>query len=818
VQNNNLKNIIFDKKRILFYIYFEWMLWAVISISIISLITLMMGVFIPKVALFLGLATSIFIYAIRIKYYQAHSFEIKIQWFLIIGLIFIALVFRADPYPWIYGGQDQGVYVNMSAYFQTEGTVFIEDKLLNNIPPGVLRDVYENNLDKTLYQLGVYFGGAKDYVFQFYLLHPLWMSLFADLFGDQGRFYSLTFFSLLSIVGIYLLVLVLSRSQVAAFFAGFILAVNPLHVFFSKWPVTEVIVLAFSLLGFFFLSQTLQIANKEKKVDGYLLSLSVLLFSLIFFVRITGFLYFPLLVFFLWVGIWLYRGDHLHTGLVLIKFSIVCLIFYSFSVIYGLMYSAPYAHHVYGLTFGRIFGQYWQIYIFIFIGLIVLFTIAWIIFSKKLYIYRHNLESILLKYGVILFFSVTFISALIGLYNTYRLGFTDSYISSGWYGETWGLAGLGFEVFYRSSVINWLLYSSPLLVFVALWAAFKIKWSWHKLTALIFLSIFLSTNFVINAWVLPYQYYYARYLLSEAVPFTIVLSILILFSIDNKLVKYIKYVALIITIIIFSYLSLIQFDAEEGRRPYQLLNQISEYVDSEDLLIFDKQGWSIYNGVIQTPLIFYYGINTFPISTDKELEIVIEKSPLITSGNVWLLTPKQNNHNYFSLERKLLHYDKVMERSGHVPLTIIEEYWYQELYLYKLKEMLCTPPNCLLVLATDRRMLTQVGRQEGPSIHSTGTPGFLLHGPYQEMNAGIYLLSIGGDVALNGGTAIIGVAIESGNTIIKEFLLEQDSKGLIFEEEIIIGDGLQILEIRIWVDDLVEMRVDTVELSPLEEQ
>jgi hypothetical protein len=800
-------------------LFFEWVTWVVVLVSIIAVLTLVAGFFMPKNVFILGLAITVILIPIRLKNDIVRPFKINLSCFFILGILFLALVFRADPYPWIQGGQDQGLYVNMSAYFQREGNIFIEDEILKTLPTGELRTIYSNNLEELKYrgqyQPGVYYGGDKNYVFQFYPLHPLWMSIFGDIFGNQGRFYSLTFFSLLSIFGFYMLTRALSNSQLAALSAAIILAVNPLHVFFSKFPTTEIVALAFTLIGFYYIHQAMQIANKDKVINYWYLTLSVLCMSMFFFVRITGFMYIPLLIVFLWVGIWLYGQDKLKTGIVLILFSISCLFFYILSVFYGLRFSGPYANDIYASNFGSVFGKYWLVYIMMVIGLLIFLTTIWCLISKKVLNNTGGKTSLVKKYGIVLICCILGLAIISGLHKIYMLGFSEAYISDSWYSSVWGLSGTGLAVIYRSSIINWLLYSSPFLVLTALWASFKVKWTWYQLVLFFFLSVFFVVNFAIKNWVLPYQYYYARYLLSETVPYTIILSVLIIFSLDNIQTRRIKASVIIATIVMFSYLSFLQFNAEEGRRPYEIIDQINGHVDKEDVLLLDTRGWRTSYNLFYTPLSFYHGLKVFPVTSDENIKVIMKNPALLTNGEVWLLKPSITDNENFSLESVFLHYDKIMEKSGRIPIKTIENHLYQELYLYRLLQERHSNSEYLLLTATNRLLLTQVGQRQGSYIISTKKNGFLIYGPYVLINAGRYRLRVVGEIFLNQGISWVDIVAGNGDILIEKFALQNDLSGVLLEEEITIYNKVDDMEIRIWVDDSVDFRLDFIEFYML---
>ena len=92
-------------------------------------------------------------------------------------------------------------------------------------------------------------------VFRLPPLHPLWMAIFGEVFGDAARFHAPGFFGLLGVPGLSLLAFELTGSRPAAFAAGILVATNPLHVFFSRSPASEAVALAFSSLGFYYLAR-----------------------------------------------------------------------------------------------------------------------------------------------------------------------------------------------------------------------------------------------------------------------------------------------------------------------------------------------------------------------------------------------------------------------------------------------------------------------------------------------------------------------------------------------------------------------------------
>ena len=290
---------------------------VVLITSVASIIALVLNVFVPKIVVLLSFILSLVLFGIGKKIFLVQD-ELTIPIWSICLVIILSMFFRAEPYFSIYGGQDQGLYTSMSAHFQKGGEIFMEDDIKKNLQNEELLEVYNNNLvsefnrvlffnthpdtilavtdsiPEIYYQPGVYFGGNKHYVFQFYHLHPIWMAIFGDIFGDNLRFYSLTFFSILSILALSLIAFELTLSSWGAIVVGLLMATNPLHAFFSKSAVTEVVALAFIGMGLYIFLRTIRL-SKIYSISGlkFHATFSASLFAMYFFVRISGFIFLP---------------------------------------------------------------------------------------------------------------------------------------------------------------------------------------------------------------------------------------------------------------------------------------------------------------------------------------------------------------------------------------------------------------------------------------------------------------------------------------------------------------------------------------------
>ena len=167
------------------------------------------------------------------------------RWPHIALLILVALFFRLPAYNYIVGGQDEGLYTNIAQHIDKTGGLDAHDRVMQKLEGSkyLHRYLEDNRIlegTPTLYLLGVYARqpGTAHLIFQFYYLFPVLMAIVGGIFGPTSAVYALTFFGVLSIVFFYRVALLLTQSSTAALLAAGLLDLNPLHAFFSKFPVT----------------------------------------------------------------------------------------------------------------------------------------------------------------------------------------------------------------------------------------------------------------------------------------------------------------------------------------------------------------------------------------------------------------------------------------------------------------------------------------------------------------------------------------------------------------------------------------------------
>ncbi len=623
---------------------------------------------------------------------------------ILLLVLLAALLFRVGPFRTMHGGQDQGLYVGMSAHLQREGSVFIDDPLPDALPDRRSREIYEAGLLTdppfgAAMQPGVYYSHTRgDYVFQFYHLQSLWMATFAEIFGDGARFHALTFFGLLSVLGLCLLTFELTGSRLAVLAAGLLLAVNPLHAYFSRFPVTEVVALGFSSVGFYYLARAfrgMRDAAPGAAVTS-LLTLAAASVSLVFFVRITGFLYMPALVPLFGVGLWWTLEGRRSEGRRIVGFCAAVAALYGLSVLYGLAYSPVYALSVYDRTFGRLLGAYWPL-LSVGAAVAVLVALAAAARNPQRAAVRRLLTLAAETRPWVWLGTAAVAAAVLGsLYQAYQIGFTDRHVGDAFLTQ-FGIVGAGADIFVQSGAAAWLLYATPLLVVVLVWGMHRPDRSAAEVLLYVFLAVCLAANVVFHVPVIYRHYYYARYLLSEAVPYSIVLAVTLTALAGPGAFRRLGVAAILAAMPFHLYFTAKQMPVRHGLQPYAVLSRIADRV-GEGVLLLDVDGFGgrRLHTRLQTPLSLYFGTRVFPYA-EEDLDAVVQSFEGALGANLWLLTNTLNGHPGLRLSETFPYRDHRMDRAGTIPTTINERYWDQTLFLYRQREV-CAAPDCELRL------------------------------------------------------------------------------------------------------------------------
>jgi hypothetical protein len=136
-------------------------------------------------------------------------------------------------------------------------------------------------------------------------------------------------------------------------------------------------------------------------------------------------------------------------------------------------------------------------------------------------------------------------------------------------------------------------------------------------------------------------------------------------------------------------------------------------------------------------------------------------------------------------------------------------------FLDSLNKELCIPPYCINK-QNMKDVLTEVGHYENGTIYSTGKEGFLKFGPYNRLNKGKYRFNLFGGI-VSAETAWVDIVSNKGGLIHARFELiniSSTAEGVLLEKNINIEQDVADLEVRVYVGQMDNLRLDSYSLLP----
>ncbi|KKP66011.1 MAG: Sulfatase [Candidatus Moranbacteria bacterium GW2011_GWD2_37_9] len=655
-------------------------------VSILNVILLAASFFYPVISLIISLFILLIVLLI---------FKIKVIWkdktfhylfFIILG---ISLLLRLSPNLYLTGGQDQGTYVSLSQQYEVNHGLDIKDELRTGFTARLKRFY-----DRTNILLGVDLRDKQtsEYVIPFYPVLPSWMATFSTIFGTDNRMYALTMFSMLSLVGVYLFTYeVTSKNQNTALLASFLLGINPLHVYFSRVPLTEIVSFTFLIFALYFLVKFYN-SFKSGKINQIYSVLSLLSFTALFYTRMSAIFFLPVIVMIPVIG-FLFCKEELFKK-ALIRYSIFWTISLALSYVF---YRIFIPELYYQIIEKRIIGLIGY-EVIILVTALTITILGAIILIKK---FRAVVKKILLfisKY-IYIFFIIFFLGLIFyELYFYVKEIFIDNGYSI--------LSQESLSLFKQQSFLVGFLYLSP-IGFVLL--PISIIYLRKKKNVKIDLLITTISIFLIYCWgivrLTQYHYYFARYQLSELIPLGIILiSISLIHISESKRGKLLVGILVSIMTVYFGYFSFLQLQNYEGANK-ETFEEVKDIIGDKDLLLVVKKDFGSFNQ-ITVPLKYYYNIKTLPLSSLKDIDLEIVNDETQKYENVYLLAAESSlsredvtlvkmlefGHNYFvHCNRNEDAYFYMKDHSKDIPFCkyiIIPNRYYigvYPMYLYRLK-------------------------------------------------------------------------------------------------------------------------------------
>lgn len=780
----------------------------VAAVSTIGLIAMHLGVFHGAQILISGALVALGYSRMLVHQGRIQADPLPLWHFaLIIG---VGLFFRFPPYTYLFGGQDQGIYVNMAGELSRTGGLVPIDSILEGIDNPDFRSIYlHDNYQPRIYLPGIYAvaGGLE---FQFYHLFPVWLALFWSAFGLDGALYGLTFLSLLSLLFFHRLAYQISGNAKVGLIAALLLAVNPLHAFFSKFPVTEIPTLAFSLMSFVFLLAYWR-APETARPRRYLF-LSAAAMGLVFMTRISGFMYLPLLLVVLCAACLIPKSSSDRRNL--ITWAIGCIALYAGSVWYGITWSETYSKDIYESSFQVLLGSGSRLRLYLMLALVSLSMLAfWLLSAGEAG--RSKLSRATDKASYLLPLLLVGLT-LVAAWKAYKLGYSDAYAAqfspTGRYRAA-TLLNKGVESLRSVSLVASITYLSP-FVFVAFFVqAMKVRPE-IILRLLLFFILTFYAYVAFLQWHLPYQPYYARYLASEFVPYVLLFVVCTWSVMAQGMLK--KFVAtlLMLAAVYSVFFSIQQVGKSEHDGVRQSLERLVSHFDQTDLVFLDSGLRRPAMHELKTPLRYSYGLN---VLTTRPESLAL-RNYVNNLGRpykqVYFVSENQVPPKGFEEVDSMTFTERSYCHGNKMPTALCTR-TNGRLMIYRRTRQLAMAPgdSVLYMRGGDQGIGTLVGTRRAGSVVANGSAGFVAFGPYVPLGIGKYHLQIRGTSKT---PFVVDVVAGHGNKVFKVKKLvaaERPADKVLAELDFDLSERVDDLEIRVRVENGSDVTVDGYEVT-----
>ncbi len=653
----------------------------VVVVSLVGLVAALAGVFhAPQVLLLALLATGAYAWKTRLR--GSLQGNTSPRWPHVLLLIAVALFFRLPAYNYVLGGQDEGLYTNIGQYVERTGGVNVHDDAAERLSgsPYLQKYLQQNRFHDVWgdpYLLGVYSNPANPgkLEFQFYHLFPVWIALFAGLFGSTAGVYALSFLALVSVLFFYRLALILTDSHGAALFAGLLLALSPLHAFFSKFPVTEVPALAFTLIGFSYVAAYW--AHQGKTEPGaHWLPLSVLAFLCMFTTRMSGFTYMPFFVAVALAAMVCDRNARRSRNTQLWAAGVVAV--FLLSAWYGFRWTHQTVMYNYGAWFRPFLGEHW---LRVVIALVIVGLAAWAVVTwcvSRFGPLRERMSRFVVVSVRRALGPLTVAILVAGVYLVYRLAWTTHYKDSG-LDTVYHLADAGWGGAIATSLPQLAIFLGPLLVIAFLIGMWRC-WPDPRMEVLrLFLVLFFAYAMLLR-WVLPYNPYYARFLLSELAPYLILFVVCVWAALSKGTAwRTLLTACFVLSLGYAGVLSAAQIGKDEQAGLHAALARLVSPIGPDDLILLDVHD----AGVLKTPLVYTFDRHVVTVDQADLDDASYVAALASTYENTWLITPGLSAPGAFTRLGKFRYRVESYRRDHFVPLSIATDQD-RPLFLYKL--------------------------------------------------------------------------------------------------------------------------------------
>jgi hypothetical protein len=224
------------------------------------------------------------------------------------------------------------------------------------------------------------------------------------------------------------------------------------------------------------------------------------------------------------------------------------------------------------------------------------------------------------------------------------------------------------------------VYLGPPLVLVFL-LAMLVRWNDSRIELLRLFLLFFFAYSMLLRWVLPYNPYYARFLLSnELAPYVMLFVVCVWCALRRRrMVHRALTVCLVLTIGYSGVLSAAQIGKNEQQGLYASLGRLLAPTGPDDIILLDVHD----AGVLKTPLVYTFGRQVVTVD-QSDLDDAGYMVALATGhDNTWLITPAHSAPGAFS-RVATVRYKVVGFRHDHFVPMHQETFQDAPLFLYQM--------------------------------------------------------------------------------------------------------------------------------------
>ncbi|MFC1755887.1 hypothetical protein ACFLZK_00640 [Patescibacteria group bacterium] len=555
---------------------------------------------------------------------------------LFILILLVALLIRLPPSLYLLGGQDQGTYISIAQQYIHEKSHYVTDEYRETLTKEE-QNIYDFKGNYIMPSFEKWNRSNSEYSMVFYPMHPLLLGIFGLIVGMNNMVYLLTIFSILSLIFISLISYEITKSKKVALITLLLLALNPVHLFVSKFPVNEITALMFISMGYYFLIKSLNF-NGLLRTKSILLILSLMSFTALSLTRMTYFTHIPLIFI-----ISLFNKKDLREKIPLAIYAVLNLGILVVSYLFYRKYFYPLFIKVYPKTLGKLLKVFVPLEISETNKIIILFSLFVVMILVSLN--GKFIEKILNKAKYLyLVISIAITQYIV------RLSIADWKIISEPKNDIlrrWNILDRGIDSIKHLpafSIINYISVFS-LLIFIIFFFSKFLKKVDRKHYLLGLVPLYFTYIYLFGSTVMRYDYYNSRYFLPEVIPSFLLLVGVFLGNMlsGRKLGRRFAKISLFLIITYFSFFSFFQVGKIEGTNN-SFYAEIEREVSGGDLIVFinkdiyNNKYSSNFNSYVAGPLKYYFNHNVLTLESFEEIKAPVVKGILDKHENVFYLS------------------------------------------------------------------------------------------------------------------------------------------------------------------------------------